>query len=178
MEVMFSGRMLAGMRTINAAVIFLAIVVAAPAAAPGFWQQLTPGQRRAAGVEQLTPEQQQVLDSLAELYAGNAARQVREQARQEVRDEVRRELTAENKTKAADDRAVIRTRIAGKTDGWSGATVFRLENGQVWVQTDRGDSYWMPTAENPEVELRPASLGGWKLFFTGQDTWVRVRRVR
>ena len=173
------------MRTIGALVIFLAAAATTPAAAPGFWQRLTPAERRAAGVEQLTPAQQQALDSLAEQYAGDAARQVRAEARQEVREEVRRELTAETTTKAAaraglpaeDDRAVIRTRITGKTNGWSGSTTFRLENGQVWVQTDHRDSYWMQTAENPEVELRPASLGGWKLFLTGRNAWVRVRRV-
>ncbi len=158
----------------------------APAAEPGFWQQLTPEERRAAGLEQLTPAQQQALDALAERFAAMAAREVRTQVREEVRSQVRREAAAEEKTKAVAraglpaeaDRSVIRTRIAGRSNGWSGRTVFRLANGQVWVQTDSSDSFWMPSAENPEVELRPASLGGWKLFLTDRNIWVRVRRVQ
>jgi len=41
------------------------------------------------------------------------------------------------------------------------ATVFRLENGQVWVQSNKSDTLWVPTMENPEVEsaLRSSAAG-------------------
>jgi len=177
------------MKTIGAVMLFLAAAALARADEPGFWQKLTPEERRAAGLEQLTPEQQRALDALAARYAADAttqtAAQTREAVREEVRTEVRREVAAEQKTKAAAraglpadaDRTVIRTRITGKTNGWTGQTVFHLANGQVWAQTDSKDSFWMPTAENPEVELRPGSFG-WKLFLPERNAWVRVRRVQ
>ncbi len=172
-------------------VVFFAVVAGvARAADPGFWQKLTPEERRAAGLEQLTPEQQTALDALAARYAADATKQAavqtREAVREEIRTEVRREVAAEEKTKAVAraglpapvDQTAIRTRITGKSNGWSGQTVFRLENGQVWVQTDSKDSFWMPAAENPDVELRPTALGGWKLYLTGRKAWVQVRRVK
>ena len=154
----------------------------AAAAETSFWRQLTPEERRAAGLEQLTPEQQAALDTLASRYAQASSQQVRE----EVRAEVKREVAAEQKTKAvaraglstADNTTIVHTRIVGPSNGWSGTTIFRLENGQVWVQTDSTDRFWMQTVESPEIELRPASLGGWKLFLAGRNVWVHVRRVR
>jgi len=178
-------------------VLFISLTMAVAtvgAAEAGFWQQLTPEERRAAGLDQLTPEQQAVLDQLTGRYAREGARQVREQAKQEaraevkqeVREEVKREMKTEEKTRevakaglpAEDKEVVIRSHIAGKFNGWSGATVFRLENGQVWVQSNKSDTLWVPTMENPEVEVRPSKLGGWKLYLMAKGFWVRVRRVQ
>jgi len=191
------------MNRIQVLLISLTMAVATVGAAEaGFWQQLTPEERRAAGLDQLTPEQQAVLDQLTGRYAREGARQVREQAKQEaraevkqevraevkqeVREEVKREMKTEEKTRevakaglpAEDKEVVIRSRIAGKFNGWSGATVFRLENGQVWVQSNKSDTLWVPTMENPEVEVRPSKLGGWKLYLMAKGFWVRVRRVQ
>ncbi len=156
--------------------------MSAAAAETSFWQQLTPEERQAAGLEPLTAAQQAALDALAARFA----RANRQQVREEVRAEVKREVAAEQRTKAVaraglsatDDATIVHTRIVGQSNGWSGTTIFRLENGQVWVQTDSSDRYWMQTVENPEVELRPASLGSWKLFLAGRNVWVHVRRVQ
>jgi len=191
------------MKKINLAWLLLAMSMAtAGAAEAGFWRQLTPEERRAAGVEQLTPEQQAALDALAARYAREGARQVREQVKQEVREEaraearaqvtpevreeVRRELKAGEKTHeearlglpAEDKDAVVTSRILGRFNGWSGDTVFQLENGQTWVQANGSDSLWLPTMENPEVEIRSAKLGGWKLYLKDKGFWLRVRRVK
>ena len=169
----------------------------------GLGQKSTPEERRAAGLEQLSPEQQAALDGLAERFARVGARQVREQARQEVRaeareevreevkqevrDEVKREMNAAEKTRAVAQAGLppaepkdltVRSRALGRFNGWSGETVFRLENGQVWVQTDHTDSVWLPTMENPTVEIRRSMMGGWKLYLGGKSPWVRVRRLK
>ena len=179
----------------------LVLVLAAEtcaAAEATFWQQLTPEERRAAGVDQLSPEQKEAIDQLADRYARHVGERVKQETReqakteiraevkQEVRAEVKRELSAEQKTQAdaraglasAEDETVIHSRIAGRFAGWSNSTVFRLANGQVWVPANGGDTLWLPTTENPEVEIRPAALGGWKLFLTGKGYWLRVRRVQ
>jgi hypothetical protein len=191
------------MKKISLAWLVLAMAMTtAGAAEAGFWRQLTPEERRAAGVEQLTPEQQAALDALAARYAREGARQVREQVKQEVREEaraearaqvtpevreeVRRELKAGERAHeearlglpAEEKDAVITSRILGRFNGWSGDTVFPLANGQTWVQANGSDSLWLPTMENPEVEIRSAKLGGWKLYLKGKGFWLRVRRVK
>lgn len=187
-------------------VLVVSLVVAAGmarAAEAGFWQQLTSEERRAAGLDRLSPEQQAALDGLAERYGREGARQVREQVKQEVRaeakqevreevkqevrEEVKREMKTDEKTRAVVEAGlppaevkdlVIRSRAMGKFNGWSGETIFRLENGQIWVQTDNTDSLWLPAMENPEVEIRRSKIGGWKLYLSGRSSWVRVRRVK
>jgi hypothetical protein len=185
-------------------VLFISLtmtVATVGAAAAGFWQQLAPEERRAAGLDQLTPEQQAALDQLAGRYAREGARQVREQAKQEARAEVKQEMRAEVKQEVReeakqemkaeerrrevataglpveDKEMVIHSRITGKFNGWSGATVFRLENGQTWVQSNKSDTMWLPTMESPTVEIRPSKLGGWKLYLLENGLWLRVRRV-
>jgi hypothetical protein len=181
---------------------FLVVVGAVRAADPAFWQQLTPEERRAAGVERLTPEQRAALDALAARFAREGARQggeqttaevresvkqeVREEAKKEAREEARREVQAEEKSKQraqmglpnAEERETIVSRIRGRFNGWGGHTIFTLENGQVWVQSNSTDSLWVPTREDPEVEIRPVSIGGWRLFLRGTGFWLRVRRVK
>jgi hypothetical protein len=158
--------------------VFAMAVGALSAAEAGFWEQLGPDERRAAGVDRLTPEQQAALDRLVGRFAREGATQVREEvkrdlkAEQKVREEARAGLPVDEKNVA------VHSRIAGKFEGWSGHTVFRLENGQVWVQTNSGDSRWVPMVENPEVEIRPAGLGGWKLFLVKEGFWLHVRRVK
>jgi len=169
-------------------------VAPAVAAEAGFWQQLTPEERRAAGVDQLTPEQQAALDQLAGRFVREGARQVREAAKAEVRDqvkkevreEVKRELTTEQKVNEEAKLglppeykdATIRSHIVGTFNGWTGTTVFRLENGQTWVQTDGSANLWVPTVQNPEVEIRSSKIGGWKLYLVDKGFWLRVRRVK
>jgi hypothetical protein len=179
-------------------VLALVFTAALGAAESSFWQQLTPEERQTAGIDRLTPAQQAALDAQVGRFVREGARQVREQVKQEVRSEVRQEVRAEvqqqvqaevqkevKKRETAraglkpDEKTdIIRSRITGEFKGWTGTTVFRLENGQVWVQTDNTDSQWVETAVNPEVELRHAVLGGWKLYYLPKGYWVRVRRVQ
>jgi len=178
----------------------------------GFWQQLTPEERHAAGIDQLTADQQAALNQLAGRFAREGARQVTEQAKQEIREEARKEARAEMKQEVRaevkqevreevktevkqefkvaaaakavaqagrpteDNNVEVRSRIVGDFSGWSGRTVFRLANGQVWVQVDSSDRYWTPTVTNQEVVIRPSKIGGWKLYLGENGAWVRVRR--
>ena len=162
-------------------------------AAESFVSQLTPEERRAAGLEQLTPAQQQALDALAARYATEGARlteaRVREESKVEVakaRAEVKAQVETEVKKRgealaglegSKQDTRVIATKIKGSFKGWGGRTLFPLENGQVWVQTDSSDSYWLPVQPGPDVEIRPAGLGSWKLHLMPNGRWVRVKRV-
>ncbi len=69
----------------------------------------------------------------------------------------------------------IRTRIRGEFEGWSGKTLFRLENGQIWRQRI-GGRYRLRRTE-PEVEVFKGRFGYYlKLLETGRQ--VGVRRVK
>ena len=53
----------------------------------------------------------------------------------------------------------IKSRIAGEFQGWSGNTLFQLENGQVWRQ--RLPGRWVTRRSSPEVEIKKNMLGFW-----------------
>lgn len=172
-------------------------------AAESFVQQLTAEERHAAGLDTLTPAQQAALDALADRFAREGARvtedrireetkaevakvreeseaevaKVREETRTTVEKEVKQRETTEAGRPAKTEAQVIASRIQGTFRGWNGRTLFVLENGQQWVQTDPADNYWAPAQQGPEVELRPSGLGGWKLSVLPGGRWVRVRRV-
>ena len=71
---------------------------------------------------------------------------------------------------------VIVSRIAGKFEGWSGKTLFTLENGQTWKQRLSGRYRYQ--AISPEVEISKNFLGYhvMKVVETGRK--IGVTRVR
>ncbi len=66
-------------------------------------------------------------------------------------------------------------RIVGSFRGWTGRTLFRLDNGQVWQQSESA-SYAIEL-DDPEVRLRPKAMGSWMLVLKHNNRGVRVRRV-
>lgn len=69
----------------------------------------------------------------------------------------------------------IRSRVPGLFLGWTGDTVFQLENGQVWKQVESGS--FGVRLENPEVEISRGWFGGYFLAVEGLNRRVRVERV-
>jgi hypothetical protein len=70
---------------------------------------------------------------------------------------------------------VMKTRILGDFEGWSGGTVFKLENGQVWVQAAPGS--FDTHLENPEVVIKKMYVG-YMLTLPGHGGTVFVRRLQ
>ena len=167
--------------------------VVAGFATDSFLQQLTPAERTAAGLDRLTPEQQAALDQLAQRYVKEGSRaevaKVREETKVEVakaREETKAEVAKAVKKHDDDKRGFLKkddprtdgieSKIAGVFTGWEGRTLFKLENGQQWVQTD-GQVYIVPAQKGPDVEIVPSSLGGWKLWIQPAGRWIRVKRI-
>lgn len=69
----------------------------------------------------------------------------------------------------------ITTSIAGDFRGWNGNTVFRLENGQVWRQTDK--TKFSVRVKNPKVEIEKGFLGTFFLSIEGYGARCKVKRV-
>jgi hypothetical protein len=176
----------------KAALVFC-VLVASAVARERFWQSLTPEQRAKAGVATLTEEQRAALNALADNFViqetDHAVTYAREKAIAEVKAEAKAEakaaVEAEKKAnvglapKAGSPQLeTIRSRIVGTFRAWGPNATFRLENGQVWVAERNTESRFFGARENAEVEIRPASLGTWKLFLIPDGLWVRVRRAQ
>jgi hypothetical protein len=69
----------------------------------------------------------------------------------------------------------IETRIDGRLRGWSGSTIFHLQNGQRWQQID--GSRMRYNLDNAEVILFRASMGTYFLKPKSLNSRVRVRRI-
>ena len=69
----------------------------------------------------------------------------------------------------------IETRILGIFTGWSGETLFKLENGQVWKQSASG--VYETRLENPAVVIKKLGVG-YLLSLPGHGASVFVRRVQ
>ena len=69
----------------------------------------------------------------------------------------------------------IESRLIGEFTGWQGNTTFRLENGQVWRQAERGRLVFR--ADAPLVTIRRGAFGTYRLSIEGVNRAVRVRRV-
>ncbi len=125
---------------------------------------LTPEEFRAAGLDKLT---QQEIDALNRWLVTYTARDAPEVRRNDVVVQAQVEKIEAEGT---------RTRIAGEFAGWSGDTVFRLENGQVWRQ--RLPGRWSYHADSPEVELHKNMLGFWVIRVVDANRSVGVSRVK
>jgi hypothetical protein len=74
-------------------------------------------------------------------------------------------------------RAKFHAHLVGPFRGWSGHTVFRLNNGEVWKQAESG-AYSCPSIDNPQVTIKPMILGSWLMYVQGCNQSVRVEQVK
>ncbi len=77
--------------------------------------------------------------------------------------------------KKGEDLERISSRIVGDFFGWSGNTVFVLENGQIWQQRQAGSYY--KRLENPEVIIEKRLIGYW-MVVPALKASCPVKRIR
>jgi hypothetical protein len=87
--------------------------------------------------------------------------------------------TAARPSAATDDAVAdsISARLVGDFSGWSGGTVFKLDNGQVWEQTD-DSQLTVGRLSNPRVTISRGLLGAYYLSVEGVRDTVTVRRIK
>ncbi|MEJ2513640.1 MAG: hypothetical protein P8080_02330 [Gammaproteobacteria bacterium] len=91
-------------------------------------------------------------------------------------DDFGAEQTQAAAAETEDSSKVMRTRIVGYFDGFTGDTELTLENGQVWRQTD---SARLPVQEtNPAVVIEKGFFGNYRLSVEGFNRSIRVKRVK
>ncbi|RZT10420.1 hypothetical protein SAMN05216319_1122 [Duganella sp. CF402] len=71
----------------------------------------------------------------------------------------------------------IESTLLGRIDGWSGSTLFRLANGQIWRVSD-DSSGSVTEIDNPKIKITRNSLGTMFLEIEGANQAPRVRRIQ
>ncbi len=151
------------MQRISVYIAFLLMLMAAGSHAaddfPGIENLMTAAQFRDAGLEKLSPEQLGGLNKWLTSYTANEAPIVKQTSRS-----VKKAQTV-----------LVTSQIDGKFNGWTGKTVFRLKNGQVWRQRYSG-RYWY-SAVNPEVEIKKNMLGFYQMKMMATGKTIGVKRI-
>ncbi|MDP0492513.1 MAG: hypothetical protein Q7Q71_15815 [Verrucomicrobiota bacterium JB023] len=71
---------------------------------------------------------------------------------------------------------VIETRINGDFEGWDGDTIFQLENGQIWKQSEFDFTFHY--RYRPKVLIYKSKYGGYKMKVEGVNKSIGVRQLR
>jgi len=165
--------------------VLLALCAAASAvAAEGFLKNLPADQFAAAGLNKLTAGELARLEQLiAEREAG--AKAAAEPAPAAPKPEakvagpgwLRALVTLQETAEKPDAAEAIVTRLAGDYEGWSGKTLFQLENGQIWQQAGGGERI-DDKRRAPAVKIYPGMMGAYWLEIEGVRERVKVKPVK
>lgn len=170
----------------------LGLVAAGASAATSLRDVLSPEEFQRAGLQKLTPEELEFLStrllpqpSSATSATASASSTPPEPAAVPLRAQTRlsgdaafgreREVQAEVEQTRQIPRE-IQSRIVGAFTGWGGATLFRLENGQVWQQAE--PSVFAVDLTSPAVTIRKGHFGAFYLTVEGYGSRVKVKRVK
>ena len=94
---------------------------------------------------------------------------------QELQEVLAVHTAIENQAGGGGCSGAIESQIDGTFEGWSGETIFKLTNGQIWQQSSY--SYTYHYAYRPEVVIYPAG-GGCKMKVDGVRDSIAVKRVK
>ena len=131
---------------------------------PGVQKAMTPADYDAAGLQKLEPAERAKLDEFIRNYVAVSNEKVATTAVDKA--------VKENKVSAPE---VIQSRIVGPFTGYNGRSIFTLENGQRWAQTQR-DSAYFPKIDSPPVVIVKAGFG-YRMHIAGGGA-IRVSLIR
>jgi hypothetical protein len=150
--------------------VLLASLASLPAAEPenpafpGVQKAMTPEQYEAAGLSKLEPTERAKLDEFIRNYVAVSNEKVATSAVDKA--------VKENKVSAPE---VIQSRIVGPFTGYTGRTVFTLENGQRWAQSQFDNAYF-PKIDSPPVVIVKSGFG-YRMYIAGGGA-IRVSKVK
>lgn len=165
--------MIEHMPTPRSTLLAAALLLTALAAAPilhaqqsfsSLEERMSSAEFKAAGLDKLSPEELQTLDDWLRTHDTGTTRIVTPSGRP---------VFYPNESA----RTEVQGHLVGHFAGWSGASVFTLDNGQVWKQAESGGAT-CPERDNPGVTLKPMLLGSWLMYVEGCGQSVRVQRIR
>jgi hypothetical protein len=130
----------------------------------GLQQRMTSDEFKAAGLDKLSPQELQSLDSWLSTHAKVTTRIVTETGKPVFYPDQGK-------------RSKIYTHLVGHFDGWSVGRELKLDNGQVWKQI--GDDHpSCLSSDNPAVKIKPSLIGNWLMFVSGCNDDAHVERVK
>ena len=144
-------------------VALLLLAAAASAGAedfPGIDKLMSAEEFEAAGLGKLSDSEREALDAWLLRYTAGEAETLRS--------------TSED-VKAAGQEALVEARVRPPFKGWSGDTLFHLDNGQVWQQ--RLDGRFAYNGNDRDVILDRNFFGFWRLTHVATGRRVGVTRV-
>ena len=151
----------------------LALAIALPAAAQDatapIEQQMSSEEFRAAGLHKLDPAELASLNR----WLGNTVREEAQRVSQQTEERVVRERRG-FLSGGSDER--VEARIQGGFEGFGEGRVYRLDNGQVWRQTDAATLAGV-RGDDVEVTIAPGMFGVWYMRVKGYNTRAKVERV-
>jgi hypothetical protein len=130
---------------------------------PGVEKAMTPADYEAAGLQKLDPAERTKLDEFIRNYVAKS--------NEKVATEAVDKAVHEQKVQEPE---VIQSRIAGPFTGYNGRTIFTLENGERWAQSQR-DSAYFPKIDSPAVTILKSGLG-YRMYIAGGGV-IRVTKV-
>ncbi|MEY2481659.1 MAG: hypothetical protein QOG51_333 [Verrucomicrobiota bacterium] len=130
---------------------------------PGVQKAMSPEEYEAAGLQKLEAAERAKLDEFIRNYVAASNEKVATTAVDKA--------VKENKVSAPE---VIQSRIVGPFMGYNGRTIFTLENGQRWAQSQR-DSAYFPKIDSPPVVIVKAGFG-YRMYIAGGGA-IRVTKV-
>ena len=131
---------------------------------PGVEKAMTPADYEAAGLQKLDPAERGRLNEFIRSYVSKS--------NEKVATEAVDKAVKENKVSAPE---VIESRIVGPFTGYTGRTIFTLENGQRWAQSQR-DSAYFPKIDSPPVVIVKTGFG-YRIHIAGGGA-IRVSLIR
>lgn len=126
----------------------------------GLRKMMSAEEFKAIGLDKLSPEQLHKLDRWFLRFIAYDSQQL---------------VKADKKVQKL-QKTGIRRRIVGHFSGWTGKTVFRLDNGEVWKQ--RLGGRYAFSLENPEVEIKKNLVGFYEMKIIKTGRRVGVTRVK
>ncbi len=130
---------------------------------PGVEKAMTPADYEAAGLQKLDPAERAKLDEFIRNYVATS--------NQKVATEAVDKAVKEHKVQPPE---VIQSRIVGPFTGYNGRTIFTLENGQRWAQSQRESAYFRKI-DSPPVLIIKAGFG-YRMYIAGGGA-IRVSKV-
>lgn len=129
----------------------------------GLQQRMSSADFKAAGLDKLSPQELEHLDSWLRTQGKTVTRMI---------DSSGKPVFYPGNEK----RTTIGTHLVGHFDGWSKQQEFSTDNGQRWKVIDPEPHSCKPT-ENPEVQIKPSLLGSWLMYVPSCYENVHVKRV-
>jgi len=139
-------------------------------------EQMTGEEFNSAGLDKLTQDE---LDSLNSWIRQHSVATLGTAKPSAVKADTGTVSAAEDRRglKGNKDETPISSRILGEFTGWDGQTVFKLENGMIWMQADK-DKFYIREIENPVAIIEPGMFSSWHLHIEGHSKECRVKRIQ